>query len=188
MIFIQEKYCDCCGAWYKFETEGSPDPSYHCPTCGGNGRDLFILGTVATREIPYNGFLYNANKGNYKTCDILHTLSNYATFEIPDDFLELFYVKLSFIPNTSTLDVALYFDSHYAQPGEDYDKNAESDHAQRFDFTDKKIIEVDLTGIYSALEPGHKCGLKIENVSGVTIHILSMKIEYKLNTNSYNGS
>jgi len=188
MIFIQEKYCDCCGAWYKFETEGSPDPSYHCPDCGGNGRDLFILGTVETGEIPFNGFLFNNNKGNYKTCDIANAITDYGTFEIPGNFLELISVIVSFIPITSTNDVGLYFDSHYAKQGEDYDINAESDHTKRFDFVDKKIIEVDLSGIYSALEPGHKCGLKIENVSGVTIHILSMKIEYKLNTNSYNGS
>jgi len=188
MIFIQEKYCDVCGVWYKFETEGSPDPSYHCPICGGNGRDLFILGTVETREIPFTGMHYTSNVGNYKTLEIGTGITDYLTFEIPDDFLELFYIKISLITLSSISNAPLYFSSNYAKEGEDYDINAESDLTQRFDFVDKKIIEVDLTGIYSALEPGHKCGLRITNSAGITIHILSMKIEYKINKNSYNGS
>ena len=188
MIFIQEKYCDCCGAWYKFESVGSPNSSEHCPTCGGNGRDLFILGTVETGNKFFNAFLYNGYYMNWAVASLGHTLVTAGTFFIPPDFDSILSIKLILIPGATANDVNIAFTGYSAGNGEDSQIHKEFDISKLFDLTEGALQELDVTSLFPDIVAGAYCSLEVENLTGNNINLIGMKIEYKINKNSYNGS
>jgi hypothetical protein len=125
----------------------------------------------------------NANFGNYRVRNILGSGTYRFTFPVPENFDSLISLDLIAVPASgvagSGKDIDLF--SEYAILGELTDANTEADTTTVYDFTGKadQFIKIDISPVFSALEPGATCGLLVDhNGIGGTISYFMIKMAY----------
>lgn len=120
---------------------------------------------------------------NYQTRSIGATGSRNWTFAIPLDFGELVSLEAIGIPSAGAAGAArdIDFNSNYALVGEAITANAESDTGTLYDLTGTsgEFFAFDVSVVFSALQPGHICGLEIDhNGIGGNIEYVGIRLVY----------
>lgn len=187
MIFKQEKYCDCCGKWYLYDSVGSPNPAKHCSDCGGNGRDSCIIGVVETVEKSINAFVFDNELYGYKVCTVSTANYNIGNFKMPSELGELISIKLLVLSDIDIVDGDIYIKIKKHLEGESIIPD-ETNWAKKITLSDGKISGYDLSDLFIDVVAGQYCSVRLQNACGQDINILSVDINYTINTSSYNGS
>lgn len=92
-----------------------------------------------------------------------------VTFSIPDDFAGLAGVEVLVGSNYADAGVTTFkLDSSYGKTDQLLDENTESDYNVQTDLTGKwhKILLIPVDTVFTALEAGDLCGLKISHNTG----------------------
>ncbi len=179
-IYKQTKYCDDCKAWFSFETDDNPNENQPCPVEEQHStRDHTILGECeyCEREFLPN---HDSTFGYYATRSVEANSEERFTFVVPADFSGLRSLELIGMAVDSVSEVDIDLASHYGKVGEAKDVHTESKNDGVYSFTASEKTAIDISPIFSALEPGDSCGLYVKhNAIGTTIHYLYVKMKYE---------
>jgi len=110
------------------------------------------------------------------------------TFYIPFDFTSIVDLVLSFILTTGAdgPNRNIDLESDYGKVGELYNQNSETDTTTVYDFTGlaNRIVEIDISQVYSNLDGGHYCGLSVDPKPPLKgkMDILGIRLRYNCAT------
>ena len=139
-------------------------------------------GTGRTREVFYPADL-NGTLGDFRVRTIALNSSFNFNFFVPDDFATLTELVLVGIPSAGAAGSGKDIDlnSDYGAIGQSRTTHSESDTATTYDFTGDtdNFVEIDISGVYSALAAGDYAGLLLKHNSlGGSISYLGIRLKY----------
>ena len=124
--------------------------------------------------------LYSTTYGEYRTKGVAATGSMNASFQIPPDFNELIELYIEYVAVSGLVDADIDLDSNYAKTGENYQQHVESDTLSTYSCPANIWCELDLTPVFSEVEAGDHCGIKIsQSTVGSTVHYKHIVLRYK---------
>ena len=147
--------------------------------------EKFAVFSGGAVHLFFIGCDYNANYGNYRVRSLAGTGGQRFTFHVPDNFSSLVSLNLIAICSSgaagSGRDIDLF--SEYGAIDEDYDTHSESNTSITYDFTGKtdKIIEIDISSVFTSLDAGDYCGIFIDhNAIGGTLYYIGVELQYNI--------
>jgi len=128
------------------------------------------------KEICFKGYEQDT-KGDFRGQNILGGGTYRITFAIPSDFNTLTSLQLIGIPNASFTDKALTLNSDYGAIGELYNNHSETT-TFNISGTINVLKVIDASGVFSVVAANDCCGLKVDQIAGLTMFWLGIKLKY----------
>lgn len=116
--------------------------------------------------------------GNYIARRIGNTGNWTYSFAIPLDFSSLLTLEAIGVTSVSNPAGSILMTSVYAKAGEGLGANTETDNTQTFNLVGNNWVGVDLSKVFSSLQAGHYCGVRLENQIGASFYTIFFKLVY----------
>jgi hypothetical protein len=121
----------------------------------------------------------DANFGDYRTKSIGTGGNFQGSFIVPDNFSSLVSLKAIFCPLANFVGATATLTSDYSAEGELYNNHSESA-SPVYSGTASTWGSLDISGVFTALAAGDRCGLRIViGATGTTLHFLGYELKYK---------
>ncbi len=123
---------------------------------------------------------FNNVELEYPCCKVDPTTVECIGFNIPFDFESLEALTLILVPKVTKTAWDIDFNSVYSKLGENRGIHGAGDVTSTYNLTNNIHSEIDIAYLYTDIEKGDRCGLKITN-NDITdeLKILGIKIKYK---------
>lgn len=145
--------------------------------------EVNIIAGGIPAPVLYASFLpeFSGNTGNRRVRAVGATGLWRFNFAIPKEAGSVTSIKLIGIPDATFTDQSIWHDSDYAKAGEGSQNHVESDHASLFSGNLGEVTEWDITGVFSAVEAGDKCGIMVDHKGiGTNIDYLEVEVGYEV--------
>jgi len=122
---------------------------------------------------------FNNDEGDYSVHYVAAGGTTYFSFRIPWDFVTLNKLVHLGFPNSTSNTGDMDMSSDYGKVGEPFNAHSESNPGVPFSGTAGEFIEVDISSVFSSLEPGDACGMFL-NQNGISggMNYLGVLLEY----------
>lgn len=132
----------------------------------------------ATVEVYFNAS-NNSNIGDFSTDSVSANGTGRFRFAIPADFDALVSLRAGVVPAVTNATADIDLTSDYGAIGESFSNHSESDLASTYNLTANELQEIDISGVFSVLAAGDRCGLAwIHNSIGGAVHLLWIQLRY----------
>jgi len=133
-------------------------------------------GSVVTVFVPAD---HDSDYGNRRVQKVLSNNAFRFNMFVPEDFGSLVSVHLIGISDANLVSANIDLDSDYAKAGENYKQHTETDHSITYSATQDQITHFDVSSVFSNLEAGDDCGLKVDHKSiGASVYYIGMELRY----------
>lgn len=170
-VLVETQYTDSNGE-AAFTALPSDAQYYFLADWGNNVKRLDRDFTIATKEywypptsyfdnsVPANGVLSQSN--NYAGALLFgENDCAFITGKIPHDFVSLTSMEIFCISQSSGTNVDMYIQVSYAAEGEAEDTHTAADANATYTVTDKKIVSMDITSLFSSVVANDFIGVRV---------------------------